>query len=177
MKNASNSQVFRDLDEHRRVVHEDDLRGWCLSDVQGKPKDVGIGFAHVDEAGGDERVDELVELKCENAVRVYLARFIADHNDFQAVPSLERGDKFEHPGVWLGLGKHEVPKLVPSERSLLVKDYPAQILFEREFSLLVRLEDQAMARLHLRPIHLEVLGRSFASQMIPSVGEQDLADL
>lgn len=53
----------------------------CLSDVERKPKDVAIGFTHVYEAGGDEHVDELVELEFANAMRVYLARVIADDID------------------------------------------------------------------------------------------------
>src|SRR5664280_52550 len=56
VENASNPQTFRDLDEHRGVFDIDDLPGWHLGDVQRKPKDVRVGLADVDEAGGDEGI-------------------------------------------------------------------------------------------------------------------------
>jgi hypothetical protein len=45
VKNASNAQTFRDLDEHRGVFDIDDLPGWGLGDVQRQPKDVRVGLA------------------------------------------------------------------------------------------------------------------------------------
>ena len=88
MKDASNAQAFRDLDEHRRVVDEDGLRRGCLGNVESKPKDLNVRLAHVNETGRDERIDKPVEPEGANAIRIHLARFIADHNDFEAVPNL-----------------------------------------------------------------------------------------
>jgi hypothetical protein len=45
VKNASNPQTFRDLDEDRGVFDIDCLPGWRLGDVQRKPKDVRVGLA------------------------------------------------------------------------------------------------------------------------------------
>ena len=69
----SNPQTFRDLDEHRLVVDIDDLLGRRLGDVQGKPKDVRVGFAAMDEAGGNEEVYELIQLEVANPMRIQLA--------------------------------------------------------------------------------------------------------
>src|ERR1019366_6873134 len=63
------------------------------------------------------------------------------------------------------------------ERSLLVEDHPTQIFFQRELSLLVGVEGQLMPILHLGPLQLEVLRRPSAGMMIPTVGEQDTADI
>ena len=63
VKNASNSQTFRDLDEHRGVFDVDYLPGGCLSDVQRRPKDVRVGLADVDEAGANKRIHKPVQLE------------------------------------------------------------------------------------------------------------------
>jgi hypothetical protein len=62
VKNASNPQTFRDLYEHRRVVDIDYLRGRYLGDVQRKPKDVRVGLADVDVAGGNKKSTNLSRL-------------------------------------------------------------------------------------------------------------------
>jgi hypothetical protein len=49
VKNASNPQPFRDLDEHRGVIDIDYLSGRRLGDVQRQPKDVHVRLAEVDE--------------------------------------------------------------------------------------------------------------------------------
>jgi hypothetical protein len=54
VKNASNPQTVSDLDEHRGVFDINYLPGWHLGNVQRKPKDVRVGLADVDEAGGNE---------------------------------------------------------------------------------------------------------------------------
>jgi hypothetical protein len=54
--NTLNSQTFRDLDEQRLVIDIDDLLGWHLGDVQRKAKDVRVGFAEVDKAGGNKEI-------------------------------------------------------------------------------------------------------------------------
>jgi len=55
VKNASNPQTFGDLNEHRGVVDIDCLANWRLGDVQRKPKDVRVGLADVNKAGGNNR--------------------------------------------------------------------------------------------------------------------------
>src|SRR5450756_2959066 len=51
VKNASNPQTFRDLDEHRGVFDIHYLPGWRLGDVQRQPKDFRVGLPKVDETG------------------------------------------------------------------------------------------------------------------------------
>jgi hypothetical protein len=41
----------------------------------------------------------------------------------------------------------------------------------------MRLEDQSVALFHLCPRQLEVFGRATAGQMVPRIGEQNLADI
>ena len=86
VKNASNPQTFRDLDEHRGVFDIDHLPGWRLGDVQRKPKDVRVGLADVDEAGGNKRIHKPVQLELSNPIRIQFPRFVADHGDLQPVP-------------------------------------------------------------------------------------------
>jgi hypothetical protein len=124
VKNASNPQTFRDLDEHRGVFDIDHLPGWRLGNVQRKPKDVRIGFADVDEAGGNKRIHKPVQLELPNPIRIQLARFVADRGDFQSIPCLKPANQLDHFGIWLRLGEHEFPKLNQGERSLFVEDHP-----------------------------------------------------
>jgi hypothetical protein len=100
VKNASNPQVFRDLDEHRGVFDIDCLPGWHLGDVQRKPKDVRVGLADVDEAGRNEKIHKPVQLELSNPVRIQFPCFVADHCDLQPVPDFELSDHLDHPGVW-----------------------------------------------------------------------------
>lgn len=55
-------EVFFSCNKHCRVIYNDKLLGWYLSDIERKPKDVGIGLARVNAAGRAELVDELVQL-------------------------------------------------------------------------------------------------------------------
>jgi hypothetical protein len=57
VKDALNSQSFRDLNEHRSIVDKDCLRGPHLSYVQSKPENVHVGLANVNQARGYEAVD------------------------------------------------------------------------------------------------------------------------
>jgi hypothetical protein len=177
VKNASHAQTLCDGDEHGCVVDKSDLVSRCLSKVEREAKDAGIRLAHMNKAGRDEGVSQLVQLECANPVRIYRSRFIADHDDLQFVLSLELKDEFDHLPVGLGLSEHEVAELVPREYPLFMKDDPVEILLEGESSFFVRLEDQAMTLVHLRPIQMEVPGCPFAGQMIPAIGEQHPADV
>jgi hypothetical protein len=124
VKNASNPQTFRDLDEHRGVFDIDYLPGWRLGDVQRKPKDVRVGLADVDEAGGNKRIRKPVQLELSDPMRIQFPSFVADHDDLQSVLCLELADQLDHLGIRLGLREHEAPKLSPAERSLSVEDHP-----------------------------------------------------
>ena len=73
--------------------------------------------------------------------------------------------------------KHEVPELLPRERSLLVEHRQAEVFLEGELSLLVGLEGQVMALFHLGQLQLEGRGRRLTPVMIPPVAEQDSADV
>jgi hypothetical protein len=88
VKNASNPQALRDLDEHRGVVDVDYVTEWHLGDVQRQPKDVCVGLAEVDEAGGNNAIYKPVQFELANPMRIQFARFVADHDDLQPVPDL-----------------------------------------------------------------------------------------
>jgi hypothetical protein len=87
------------------------------------------------------------------------------------------GNKLNHPGAWLRLRKDEISKLVPREWSLLIEDHPAQILLEGHPSLFMRLEDQSVALLHVCPRQLEVFGCAPTGEMVPAVGQKDIANV
>jgi len=78
-----------------------DLSEQRLGEIQRKAKDVEIGLAHVNEAGRDESIHETVQLERTNAIGIHLTGFIADNNDFEAIPNLKVGNKFNHSGVRL----------------------------------------------------------------------------
>jgi len=73
VKNAPDPQTFRDLDEHRSVFDIDDLPGRRLGDIQRQPKDVRVGLPDVDEAGGNKRIDQPVQLELSNPMHVQFA--------------------------------------------------------------------------------------------------------
>jgi hypothetical protein len=72
MKNASNPQTFRDLNEDRSVFDIDDVLRRRVGDVQRQSKDVRVGLADVNKAGGNKRVHKPVELKLPNPIRIHL---------------------------------------------------------------------------------------------------------
>jgi len=123
VKNTSNPQTFRDLDEHRGVINKDYLPGRYLGDVQRKPKDVRVGLADVEEAGGNEKIHKSVQLEFSNPIHIQFASFVADHGDLQPVPDLELSCQLDHLGVRFRLREDETPKLSPGERSLSVEDH------------------------------------------------------
>jgi hypothetical protein len=177
VKNASNPQTFRDLDEHRGVFDIDYLIGRNLRDIERNTKDVCIRLSQVDEAGGNEKIHEPIKVELPNSVRIQLPGFVADHCDLQPVPDLELSGQLYHLGIRLGLREHKFPKLSASKRSLLVEYHPTQIFFQRELSLLVGVEGQVMSILHLGQLQFEVHRRPSAGMMIPPVGEQDSPDI
>jgi hypothetical protein len=68
MKNASNYQIFLDLDKHRGVFDIGYQPGWPVRSVQRKPKDVGIGSAKVNEAGENEGIQTHPARTCESDI-------------------------------------------------------------------------------------------------------------
>jgi len=72
---------------------------------------------------------------------------------------------------------HEAPELRPREWPLLVKNDEAQVFFESELSLFVDFEDKAVPLFHLGPIQLELRHGTPPGVVVPSVGEQDTADI
>ena len=174
---AANPQTFRDLDEHRLVVDIDDLLGWHLGDVQRKPKDVRVGFAEVDKAGGNKEVYELIQLECLNPMRIQFAGFVVDHGDPQFVLRLEIADQLDHLRIRLRLREHEFPELIPCERSLLVENRPAQVFLQREFAHFVGIKGQVMPVFHLLQIQIERLRSQCPGLMAPSVGKQHATDI
>jgi len=70
MKNTSNTQTFRDLDKHRGILYIDYLPGWRLGDIQRKPKDIRVGFAEVDETGGNKKIHKSIKSELANPVRI-----------------------------------------------------------------------------------------------------------
>ncbi len=177
MKNASNPQTFRDLNEHRSVFDVDHVLRRRLGDVQRKPKDVHIRLADVNVTRRNKSVDKPVELELPNAMLIHRARFVADHGDLQAVPDFELCDQIDHLGVRFRLGEHEAPKLIPGKGSLLVENHPPQIFLECKLPLFMSFEDQTVPLFHFRPRQLEVLRGPSASMMIPTVSEQDSANI
>jgi hypothetical protein len=171
VKNASNAQTFRYLDKYLGVVDIDYLIGRNLGDIERKPKDVRVGLAEVDEAGGNKKIHKPVQLELPNPICVQFAPFVADHGDLQPMPDLEPSNQLDHLGVRFRLREHEAPKLSTGERLLFVEDHPTQIFFHRELSLLVGVEGQVMPIFHLSRLQLEVRHRPFAGMMIPPVRE------
>ena len=125
VKNAANPQAFRDPDEHRGIFDIDDLLNRRLGDVQRKPEDIRVGLSDMDEAGGNEEIDQPVQFELSNPIGIQFPGFVADHGDLQPVPDLELSDQLDHLGVRFRLREHEAPKLRPGERPLLVEDYLA----------------------------------------------------
>ena len=177
VKNASNPQTFRDPDKHRGILDIDYLPGWRLGDVQRKPKDVRIGLAEVDEAGGNKRIHKPVQLELSNPIRIQFPRFITDHYHFQSVLHLELADQLYHLGVRFRLREHEFSKLGRSKRPLLAEHHQTRVSLNGELAQLVSVESPAMPGFHLIRIQVERLGRQFAGPVTPSVGEQNAADI
>lgn len=92
MKDAANSQIFRDLHKHRGVPDINDLPGLRLSDIQRKPKDVGVGFADMNKAGGNKLIHKSVQFEFLNPILVQFASCIADCDNLQSAPNLELSD-------------------------------------------------------------------------------------
>jgi hypothetical protein len=110
-------------------------------------------------------------------MRIQLARFIADYGDSQAVPRLEVADEIDHLCEEFRLREHKSPKLGPGKRSFFVEDHAVQIFLERNPVFLVGGKVQYMPFFHFGIIQVEVPGRPSAGMMIPTVGEQDAADI
>ena len=177
VQNAANPQAFRDLDEHRCVFEINDLPGRRLGDVKRKAKYLHVGFAELDEAGGNKRIHKFVQLELLDSIRVDFARFVADHGDLQPVSMLESNNEIKHFGIRFGLRAHKTPKLRPCECAFFIKNDPVKILSKSHPPLLVGFEVQGMAVLRFGRIQLEMPGRTFSGVMIPTISQQDLANI
>ncbi len=90
MVNAADAQGFGNLDEHGTVFNIKDLCGRNLGDIQSHSKDVRVGLAKMDEARGNEKIYEPIELECSNPMGCQLAPFIAHHRNLQPALRLSR---------------------------------------------------------------------------------------
>ena len=172
MKNALHSYALADLNEHLGVVDEEHPSWDRLCEIKSEPKNLGIRFPHSNETGGYERIRKLVELEGTNAVRIDLARFIANDDNLQTVLQFKFGNEPKHLWKGLGLSKHEIAKLIPGEWPFCIEDHPFQVFLEGELAFLMGLEDETMSLIHLRPAQPEVSCRSSACKMVPTVCKQ-----
>jgi hypothetical protein len=124
VQNASNTQTFCDLDEHRAIFNIDYLPLRSLADVQRKPENIRVGLTDMDEAGGNKKIHESVQLELSNSVRIQFPCFVANHDNLQSIPCFELADELDHFGIWFRLGEHKASKLSRSKRSFLVEDDP-----------------------------------------------------
>jgi|ERR1035437_1543331 hypothetical protein len=96
MKNALNSQSFRDLNEHRSIVDKDCLRSLHLGYVQSKSENIHVGFAYVYEARGYETVDQPIQFELLNSVGIEFAPFIADDDDLHSHTVFKLRNQIDH---------------------------------------------------------------------------------
>jgi hypothetical protein len=171
MHNASNSQAFRDLSEHRSIFDIDNLPGGRLDDVQRKPKNVLIRLVEVDEARGNEGVHKIAQLELSYPILIQFAPFVTNHSDLEPISNLKPGDKRHHFGMRFGLREHEGLKLGMGERPFFMENDAGQIFFQRQLSHFVGSEDQAVTILHVRQVEFEVRCSAFASVTIPAVAK------
>jgi hypothetical protein len=177
MNNALHSQALGDLNEHRGIVDEDNPRGPHLGYIQSKSVNILIGLADVNEAGGYEAVSQPVQLEPLDPICIQLTGFIADDRYLQSKIQLKLSDKLDHFREGLRLREHKAAKLIAREGPPFVEDNQAQILFKRDLALLEDLEREAMAFLHVCPLQFEALRRPSARQVIPPIGQEDVADI
>jgi len=173
MKNAMDSQALSDMNEHRSIVDEDCLRGPHLCYIQSNPENIRVGLANVNEAGGYEAVSQPIQAEPLYPICIQLTGFIADDRYLKPQLQLKLSDKLDHLREGLRLREHIAPKLIAREGPLLVEHNQAQILFQRDLALLEDLERVEITIFHLGPLQFEVLRRSSAGQMVPSVGKKD----
>src|SRR5665254_13290 len=93
----------------------DDVPGWCLGDIQRKLKDLCVGLAEVDEAGGNKRIHKFIQLELSNPILIQFAPFVTDHADLESVLCFEFADKLDHARAPLRLSEPEVLEPKPSE--------------------------------------------------------------
>jgi hypothetical protein len=123
VKNTLNANPLRDLYEHWGVLDINYLPGWHLGNVQRKPKDVRVGLADVDEAGGDKKIHKPVQLKLSDPILIQFPRFVANDNNLQAVMCLKSTDQLDHLEIRFRLREHKTSKLITCEWPLLVEDH------------------------------------------------------
>jgi hypothetical protein len=83
VKDALNSQSFRDLNEHRSIVDKDCLRRLHLSYIQCKSEYIRVWLADVNVARGNEAIHEPIQFELPNSICIQLAPFVADDGYLQ----------------------------------------------------------------------------------------------
>src|ERR1035437_9101642 len=137
VKNTSDSQAFRDLDEHRGVFDIEYLFDRNLRAIERHTKDVRVRLSQADKAGGNEKIHELIKLELSNPILIQSAPFVADHDNLQFIACLKPAGQRDHFRIWLRLGEHEFPKLRRSKRSIFVEHYLAQVFLNGELAQLI----------------------------------------
>lgn len=89
MQDGAQAEPPGNFYEQIAVIHVNHFFFGDLGGIQRQVKDVRIGLAKVDEAGGDVEVDEGGQAKLLDAVFCQLAPLVADTGDFETVPLLE----------------------------------------------------------------------------------------
>jgi hypothetical protein len=123
VKDALNSQTFRDFDEHRSIVDKDYLRSLYLVYVQSKSKNIRVGLAHVYEARGNEAIDEPVQIEFLNSICIQFSPLVADYGYLHPQLELKLRNQRDHLRDRFRLRKHEALKLITGERPLFVEDH------------------------------------------------------
>lgn len=82
---ALNTQAAGDIHQHGAVVEIDDIFRPRLSHVQRQAVNIDVGLADMDEAGNDEDIKKLLEVKLADAMFGEFTPFVADGDDLEVV--------------------------------------------------------------------------------------------
>ena len=175
--NGIHAQATRALEVQRAVVNEDAFFWLTLSDFESDAENVFFRLAGADVARAEKDEKFFAQMESFDAVFVEFERLVVDSTD-EIFLSLRQGtENSAGAGIFLGLGEHEGGELFASEGASAVEERAVEIFVERDEAGVEGREGEVVAVFEFFPVNVESAGAFTARVAVPTVGEDDSADV
>ena len=126
-----------------------------LSNVKRNTENICIGLSKMDKTGGNEKINELIQLKFLYSVFVQLPPFVVDNGYFQIILLFQPLYILNHLYIRSGLREHKFTKLINCERAFLVEHYSFKVFIQGNLSLFISNLNYMMPFIHFVKVQIK----------------------
>src|SRR5271167_2961009 len=136
-----------------------------------------LRFTRVQVTGAEKSGEVFSQMKCLDAILVQFQRLVVNGRNQVFARARCRGKDRPGLGIFLGLRKHERGELFPRKCTRPIKQCAVEILVQADLPRIKRRKREIMAILKIFPIELKGLCGLAAGFTVPTVRQDDAANI